>query len=158
LFTRNIIDFHSFLFATLHFIVTGKIEIPTVEADSHTITLSWNNTNEDENCTVSYSIAWKDITDGSRNGSDITANNSYVIHSLEACVTFEVSVSALCINCSESEVNCSEVEAAVTKVATLPDGKWHVMCRYMACAYITSYSECIQYSHQLKLLLKISYI
>ena len=104
------------MFVTIHFIVTGEIEILTLEADSHTITLSWNNTNEDENCTVSYIIAWKDIIDGSRNGSNVTENNVIVIDSLEACVTFEVSVSVL-------DVNCSESEAAITNVTTLPDGK-----------------------------------
>jgi hypothetical protein len=149
LFTRNIIDFHSFLFVSLHFILTGKSEISTVKAYSHTIKLSWNKSNGDENCTVSYAIAWKDIRDGSRNGSNVTTNNSYVIVSLEACVTFEVSVSALYVNCSESE-------AAITNVTTLPDGKWHVTCRFMACAYTISYSACIQYSHQLNLLLQIS--
>jgi hypothetical protein len=55
-------------------------------------------------------------------------------------------------------VNCSESEVAITNVTTLPDSKWHVTCRFMACAYTTSYSECIQYSHQLELLLQISYI
>ena len=94
---------------------------------------------------------WKDIIDGSRNGSNVTENKDFVIDSLEACVTFEVSVSAL-------DVNCSESEPAIANVTTLPDGKWHVMCSFMSCSYTTSYSDCIQHSHQLKLLLQISYI
>jgi hypothetical protein len=75
---------------------------------------------EDENCNVSYAIAWKDFTDESRNGSNVTEDNVFVIDSLEACVTYEVSVSALCENCSESE-------AAFKNATTLPFGKWHVM-------------------------------
>jgi len=137
-----------------------------VETDSQSITLSWNDTNVVENYTASYVIAWEDITDGSKNGCNITTNNSYVIHSLEACVTFEVSVSGFYGNCSEDcatlvsdlNENCNVSEAAITNATTRSDGKWHVMCRFMTCAYTTSYSECIQYSHQLKLLLQISYI
>jgi hypothetical protein len=104
-----------------------------VEPDSHSIKLSWINSYEYENCSVSYAVAWKDIKDGSRNGSDVTQNNFYVIDSLEACLTLEGSDSALCVNCCESE-------AAVINVTTLPAGKWHVMCGFMACAYNTSYS------------------
>ena len=134
LFTRNIIEFHSFLFVTLHFAVTGNIEILAVEADSHTITLSWNNTNDIEDCNLIYVIAWKDTTDGSKNGCTFTTNNSYVINSLEACVTFKVSVSGLCGNCSEAcqtfeasvsalYESCNVSEAAITNATTLPDGK-----------------------------------
>ena len=146
LFTRNIIEFHSFLFVTLHFAVTGNIEILAVEADSHTITLSWNNTNDIEDCNLIYVIAWKDTTDGSKNGCTFTTNNSYVINSLEACVTFKVSVSGLCGNCSEAcekleasfsalYGSCNVSETAITDATTCPDGKWHVMCRFMVCAY-----------------------
>jgi hypothetical protein len=54
--------------------------------------------------------------------------------------------------------NGSRSEPTITNATTLPDGKWHVMYRFMACTYTTSYSECVEYSHQLKLLLQISYI
>ena len=149
LFTQNVIDFHSFLCVTLHFIGTGNNMNLTLEPDTNSINVSWINPYEEENCNVNYTIMWKDFTDESRNGSDFTENNNYVIDSLEACVTFEVSVSALCVDSGESETETANV-------TTLADGKWHVMCRF--CTYTTFYSECIQYSHQLKFLLQISYI
>jgi len=186
LFTRNIIDFHSFLCATLHFVVTGQIENLTAVPDTHSISLSWIHSNESENCNGSYAIVWEDVADGSRNCSGFLNNNSYVIDNLEACVTFDIYDHD--VSCNESDgsrncsgfsniityvidnleacvtfdiyvrdVSCNESEAEIKNVTTLPDGKWHVMCRFMACAYTTSYSECIQYSHQLKLLLQISY-
>ena len=144
-------DFISFICATLHFIDTGKIGNFSVETDSNSIKLSWINSTEDENCTADYTIEWKNITDGKRNGCDITGNKSCVIEGLEACVTFEVSVSALCVNKDVSELG-------ITYVTTLPVGKWQVMCRFMACMYTTSSSEGIEYSHQLKILLQISCI
>lgn len=98
----------------------------TAEPHSHSIQLDWQC--EDGNSIANYTIAWKDFTDESRNGRDVTYNCSYVIESLEACVTFEISVSALYVNGSESE-------AAFINATTLPDGKWHVMYRFMACAY-----------------------
>jgi hypothetical protein len=102
-----------------------------LDADSHSITLSWENTNKkNEKCIASYAIAWN-ITDGSINGSNTTTETFYVIESLEACVTFEISVSALYVNGIVSE-------PAVTKGTTLPEGKWHVMCRFMA-SFIHSY-------------------
>jgi hypothetical protein len=121
----------------------------TVEPDINSIKLSWINPYEEEKCSVNYTITWKEFTVESRNGSDSTVNDSYVIDSLEACVTYEVSVSALCV-----ESNKTETEIA--NVTTLADGKWHVMCRF--CTYTTFYSECIQYSHQQKFLLQKSYI
>jgi hypothetical protein len=74
-----------------------------VETDSHSLKLSWINIHDDENCTVIYVVAWRDITDGGEIGSNITENISFIIDSLEACVTFEVSVSALCVNCCGPE-------------------------------------------------------
>ena len=140
-----------------------------MEANSHSITLNWTDTNNVDNSNVSYAITWKDITDGSKNGCAIATNNSYVINNLEACVTFEVSVRGLYGTCSEecetfevsvcaSYESCNVSEAAIGNATTLSDGKWHVMCRFMTCAYTTSYSECIQYSHQLKFSLQISHI
>ena len=140
-----------------------------MEPDTHSITLNWTDTNDVDKSTVSYAIAWKDFTNGSKNGCNITTNNYYVIEKLEACVTFEVSVWGLYGNCSEDceifEVSVCAFnesynisEAAITNATTLPDGKWAVTCRLMTCAYTTSYSECIQYSHQLKFLLQISHI
>lgn len=128
LFTQYIFYFLSFLCVTLHFIVTGEIANLTAVPGTHSIELHWIYSREDENCTVSYAIAWKDFTDESRNGSNVTEDNLYVIDSLEACVTYEVSVSALYVNGNESE-------AAFTNATTLPVGKWHVMCRFMSCAY-----------------------
>jgi hypothetical protein len=151
LFTPNIIYFLSFLCVTLHFIVTEKIQNLTAEAESHTIKLSWTNPDEEDNFNVRYAIEWKDITDGSKNGNDDTNNRHYDIQNLEACVTFTISVSVVYENGSRSE-------AAITNVKTLPDGKWHVMYRFMTCTCTTSYSELIEYSHQLKLLLQILYI
>jgi len=128
LFTRNIFDFLSFLCVTLHFLVTGEIANLTAVPYSDSIRLDWIYSCEDENSTVNYAIAWKDFTDESRNGSNVTENCFYVIEGLVACVTFEISVSALYENGSESE-------AAFINATTLPVGKWHVMYRFMACAY-----------------------
>jgi hypothetical protein len=119
--------------------------------DSRTIKLSWSNSNEDENCTGNYDIEWKDITDGSRNGSANTTNNTYVIDDLEACITLQISVIVV-------DESCIDPEPAFINVTRRTDGKWHVICRFMTCACTTSYSECIQYSHQLKLLFQISYV
>jgi hypothetical protein len=101
------------------FLVPGKVVNLTVEPNSNSISLSWINPYEEENCSVSYTIAWKGITDASSNGSYVTEDNSFIIGSLEACVTFEVSVSALCVNCSESETE-------IINVTTLAAGKLHV--------------------------------
>jgi len=113
-----------------------------VEADSHTITLSWNDTNDAKDCDVSYAIVWKDITDGSKNGCIIATNNSYVIDSLEACVTFNISVSGFCRNCNEAcetleaaDESCEVSEPAIANASTFADGKWHVICRFMVCAF-----------------------
>ena len=115
LFARKIIDFHSFLIVSLHFIVPGPIEIITVEPDSHTITVIWNNTNGDEKCFVIYYIVWKD---GRRMGSGIRTNNVFVIDSLEACVSYEVTVRVRC-------VQSGDVTKHVPSVRTLPAGKWN---------------------------------
>jgi hypothetical protein len=76
---------------------------------------------------VSYDIAWKS---GSRSDTVNTTDNFFVIEELDACVTFEVSVT----------VNCIELAVLnTTNVTTLSDGKWLVMCRFIACACTTSY-------------------
>ena len=107
LFARNIIDFHSF-YVALHFIVT-------LEPVSRNIIIRWFNRNGNENCIVNYTINWED---GRREGSGNTTDNYFVIDSLAACVTFEVSVS---VKCSES----GTVITYLTNVTTLPEGKWH---------------------------------
>jgi hypothetical protein len=135
IFTLNIIDFHSFLFVTLHFIVDGKIEFSTVDPHSHSITLSWNHTNEkNKNCIASYAISWNDTTDGSKYGSDTTNSTSYTIENLEACVTFDISVIALYDYGIESA-------PATTNGTTLPDGKWHVLFRFMSHSFIHSFNS-----------------
>jgi hypothetical protein len=121
----------------------------TVGPDTHSINASWINPCEEDNCTVIYTITWKDFADESRNGNESTTNNTYVIENLEACVKFEVSVSVLCVNSSEPETESKNV-------TTLADGKCHVMSIF--CTYTTFYFECIQYANQLKFLLQISYI
>ena len=103
------------MFVTLHFVVAGESEILPPEPDSHSITLKWNKICGDENYTVSYDIVWEDRR---KEGSIITTHNYFVIDSLEAYVTYEVSVS---VNCSESGAEISKV----TKVTTIPAGKWH---------------------------------
>jgi hypothetical protein len=100
-----------------------------VEADSDTIKLSWINSTECDSCTVSYTIEWKNITDGSKSGIGYTECTYYDIENLEACVTFEVSVSVVYEDGSSSDITS-------INVTTLTDGKWHVMCRFMACIYI----------------------
>jgi hypothetical protein len=89
-----------------------------VGTDSHTINLTWIEPTEVENCNMTdeYAIEWKDSTDGSRNGSGVTNYTYYIIDNLEACVTFEVSLSVLCENGSRSE-------PTITNATTLPDGK-----------------------------------
>ncbi|GFG35640.1 hypothetical protein Cfor_03483, partial [Coptotermes formosanus] len=84
------------------------------EADSHTIKLRWTKPTENGNCVLRYAIEWKALEDGSRNGSGVTENEFYVIGSLEACETYEVSVSAVNENHNTSE-------ADVTNITTLAD-------------------------------------
>ena len=115
LFARKIIDFHSFLIVTLHFIVPGPIEIIAVEPGPHNITVIWNTTNADETCIVVYSIVWED---GSRLGCGNTTNNYFVIDSLGACVTYDVTVNVSCVYSGAETKH-------VPNVTTLPAGKWH---------------------------------
>ena len=115
LFARKIIDFHSFLIVTLHFIDPEPIEIIAVVPGPHNLTVIWNNTNADEKFFVIYSIVWND---GRRLGFGITTNNYFVIDSLEACVAYEVTVSVRCVQSGAAMKH-------VPSVRTLPAGKWH---------------------------------
>jgi hypothetical protein len=116
LVTENTIEFLSIICVALQFTVPGKIENFLPEADSHTIKLRWTKPTENGNCVLRYAIEWKALEDGSRNGSGVTENEFYVIGSLEACETYEVSVSAVNENHNTSE-------ADVTNITTLADCK-----------------------------------
>jgi hypothetical protein len=116
LLTQNTIEFFSFMYVALQFIVPGKIENLLPEADSHTIKRRWTKPNENGNFVVHYGMEWKAIADGSRNGSGVTKNESNVIGSLEAYETYEVSLSAVNENNNTSE-------ADITNVTTLADCK-----------------------------------
>jgi hypothetical protein len=102
-----------------------------VEEDSHSIGLNWTNPLENSSCVVAYNIEWKAITEGSRNDSNVTENEFYVIKSLEACVTYEVSVRArnTCSNTSDAEMK---------DVTTHTDGKWKLKYRFMAYTWTVS--------------------
>jgi hypothetical protein len=100
----------------LQFTVPGNIESFLAEADSHTIKLRWTKPTENGNCVFRYAIEWKALEDGSRNGRSVTENEFYVIDSLEACETYEVSVNAVNENNNTSETD-------VTNIRTLADGK-----------------------------------
>jgi hypothetical protein len=117
LLTQNTIEFLSFICVGLQFIVPGKIENLVAEPDSHTINLTWTKPTQNGNCVVHYAIEWKAIADGSRNrNNSFTENEFYVIDNLEACETYEVSVSAVNENNNTSE-------ADVTNITTLADCK-----------------------------------
>jgi hypothetical protein len=94
-----------------------KVENLYVTEDSHGLTLNWTKSNESDACIKHYVIEWKaTVYENSSRGCNITKEESYIIEGLEACVNYEVSVTAV-----SSNDNISEPE--VRNVTTLTDGK-----------------------------------
>jgi hypothetical protein len=105
----------------------GKVENLTVNRDSHVIGLNWTKPIESGNCKISYAIYWRAITHANSSNHSNTLDEFYVIGGLDACVTYEVSVTAV-----HEFINQSS-DSEVKNVTTLADGKWQLM--YMSQAY-----------------------
>lgn len=116
----------------------GKIKSLNVTEDSHKITLNWTRPSGNDDCDISYGIDWRRaITNESRNHTD-TEEEFCVIEGLDACVMYEVSVTAMIAKNLSSE-------AEVKNVTTLPDGKWQLICRSLA--YTCTSSPSLSHFH-----------
>jgi hypothetical protein len=94
-----------------------KVESLLVTEDSHDLTLNWTKPSESDACIEYFVIEWKSIAyKNSSEGSSNTTEEFFVIEDLEACVDYEVSVTAV-------DKNKNNSEPEVRNVTTLTDGK-----------------------------------
>jgi hypothetical protein len=93
-----------------------KVENLNVTEDSHTITLNWTKPSKNDSCIKHYVIEWKATIYESSSNNSKTTEEFFVIEGLEACVNYEVSVSAM-------DNNYTTSEPEFRTVTTLTDGK-----------------------------------
>lgn len=73
-----------------------EVEGLNVTKHSHELIVNWMNPSKNS-CICNYTIQWKDITHnftGSNNSN--TEEESFVIEGLDACTTYEITVTAIC--------------------------------------------------------------
>jgi hypothetical protein len=103
----------------LNVTVPGQVVGLTPVASAHSVTVEWKKPSYNGECVTRYDISWGEAGSG-QTGSNTTTEEEYsfTIESLDACVKYDISVSA--VN-RKDESNATTVSAT-----TETDGKYHV--------------------------------
>jgi hypothetical protein len=111
-------------FSTGHIVlnvtVPGQVVGLTPVASAHNVTVEWKKPSYNGECVTRYDISWRRTGSG-QTGSNTTTEkeDSFTIESLDACVEYDISVSA--VNRKD------ESNATTVSVTTETDGKYHVL-------------------------------
>jgi hypothetical protein len=100
----------------LYFTVPGEVVNLSVSPSSHDVIVKWEKPSYNGECVTRYEIFWKHAGN-EQNGSNSTTGEVYslVIESLDACVQYDISVSAVNVN--------DERNVTAVSVKTDTDGK-----------------------------------
>ncbi|XP_021940595.1 receptor-type tyrosine-protein phosphatase H-like isoform X2 [Zootermopsis nevadensis] len=93
--------------------VPGKVEELTLVPSSHNISLTWKKPIIDVNCVKLYVISWKPNINGNTASKNVTSEEFFVIDGLDACVEYEVSVTAVNANNGSSEAEVQNITTVV---------------------------------------------
>jgi hypothetical protein len=111
--------FTSVIYYIVYFAVPGQVEDLTLIPFSHKISVNWKTPSINSNCVAQYVIKWVHTVSESKNSSSVSRDrNSFVIEDLDACVVYNVSVSA--VN-KENESEVAERHTGKTQTA----GNYH---------------------------------
>ena len=107
------------IYNIVYFAVPGLVEDLSLEPGSHSIIVNWNKPINDSYCVTQYVIYWEHVLSGSIYAIIVSSDeNSYVIEDLDACVEYEISVSAM-------NYEDEETDAVTGKTGTETVGNYH---------------------------------
>jgi hypothetical protein len=110
----------SAVYIILHFTVPGQVVNLTLVPSAHNVTVVWKKPSYNGECVTHYDISWGEAGSEQSGGTNTTKEEySFTIESLDACVEYDISVSA--VN-RKDESNANTV-SAITEI----DGKYHVL-------------------------------
>jgi hypothetical protein len=96
-------------FIILCFTVPGQVVDLDLKPSPHSVSLEWKKPSNNGDCVTHYSVSWRHTGSGNTGSNNITKEeHSFVIGSLDACVLYEISVSAVNKN-NESNVTAVSV-------------------------------------------------
>jgi hypothetical protein len=108
--------FFSSVYISLCFTVPGQVVDLDLKPSPHSVSLEWKKPSNNGDCVTHYTVSWRHTGSGNTGSNNTTKEEySFVIGSLDACVLYEISVSAV------NENNKSNV--AAVNVTTETDGK-----------------------------------
>jgi hypothetical protein len=90
--------------------VPEKVQSLNVAADSRNIILNWTEPSGKVGYVRNYTIEWRAIIHESKSDIATVQNLSYVIGDLDACVMYEVNVTAVYVNNLSSEAEVRNVK------------------------------------------------
>jgi hypothetical protein len=116
-FCVNTLDVCFFaVYIVICFTVPGQIVDLALVPSPHNVSLEWKKPSYNGDCVTHYEISWRHTENGNTSSSNTGKEEySYVIGSLDACVVYEISVSA---ENGKNESNVREVS-----VRTETEGK-----------------------------------
>jgi hypothetical protein len=83
------------IYSIVYFAEPGQVENLTLTPSSHNISVNWAKPILNGYCVTHYVIYWEHTLSGSNNSSTVSSeDNSFVIEYLDACVDYNVSVTA----------------------------------------------------------------
>jgi hypothetical protein len=110
----------SVIYNVAYFSVPGQVEDLSLKPGLHNISVNWSKPNLNSYCVTQCVINWVHTLSGSTDNNRVSSQNgSFVIEDLDACVEYEVSVSA--VN-EKNESNATVPNYITTETA----GNYHV--------------------------------
>ena len=110
----------SVIYDTVYFAVPGRVEDLSLIPGSHNISVNWKKPNLNSYCVTQYVIYWVHTLSGSKNSSIVSSEENFlVIEDLDACVGYEVSVTAV------NEKNNDTSDPATCNTTTETAGNYH---------------------------------
>jgi hypothetical protein len=112
--------FFPFVYIILCLSVPGQVVYLVLKPSPHSVSLEWKKPSNNGDCVTHYAVSWRHTASGNTGSNNITKEEySFVIGGLDACVLYEISVSAVNEN--------DESNVTAVSVRTETDGKQHLL-------------------------------
>jgi hypothetical protein len=97
----------------VYFAVPGKVEQLVLNPGSYRVIVDWKKPISNSDCVTKYNIEWVNNLSGSKDTGSVSSNKfSYTIPGLDACVVYEVSVTAVNADDKGAEAETAKVRTA----------------------------------------------
>jgi hypothetical protein len=109
----------------VYFAVPGPVVGLSFNPGSDKIIVKWEKPGSNSDCVTNYVIEWVSTVNGSESKNEVTSDEFYTIEDLDACVEYEVSVTAV-----NADGNGTK---AVTDKTTTGNYHTHIILLYLYC-------------------------